>query len=323
VGERRRVTELMSAPSSGGERASDIGARAESSPGEGRAHSRLGSKLGGYLGLAPFGVYTIVFLLVPSIAVLYGAFRGNNGGFTMASIDKATSGVYLKSFETSIELSVISAVVPGIVGILIAYTVVDSSPRSPLRRIVSSASGVFANFGGVPLAFLFIASIGSGSAVVIKWIADLGYQPYEHGFSIFKLSGVAVVYGYFQIPLMVLIITPALEGLKPAWREASTNLGGGSWAYWRYVGGPVLLPSALGSMLLLFGSSLASYATAQALTNGGVNLTPIQINNVLNGNVIANGEHLGDALGLGLVVIIAVVMVFYVVLQRRASKWSR
>jgi putative spermidine/putrescine transport system permease protein len=277
-------------------------------------------------------VYAILFLFVPAIAVIIGAFNhhviqvdGNPkvvSGFTWANIDTATSGAYLNGFEQSIKLSVFSAVVPGIIGILIAYTVVTSSPRSPLRRIVSTASGVFANFGGVPLAFLFIASIGSAGQVT-HWLADLGINPYDHGFSLYTLTGITLVYGYFQIPLMVLVITPAIEGLKPAWREAAANLGGSGWSYWRLVGGPVLAPAAISSMLLLFGSSLASYATAFALTSGSVNLTPIQINNVVNGNVVADGQYLGDALGLGLVVIIAVVMVLYVVLQRRSSQWSR
>jgi putative spermidine/putrescine transport system permease protein len=322
----------MDAPSSGDGTAAVLPAAALS-PGGRRPPFRLGTRLGNLLGLAPFGAYVALFLFVPAAAVVVGAFDSHTKmvdgnpvsvkGFTWANIDAATRGAYLNGFEKSIELAVLSAVIPGIIGILIAYTVHTSGPRSPLRRLVSTASGVFANFGGVPLAFLFIASIGSVHSVVPDFLAHFGYNPYDHGFSLFTLTGITIVYGYFQIPLMVLVITPAIEGLKPAWREASANLGGGGWAYWRYVGGPVLLPSALGSMLLLFGAALASYATAFALTSGSVNLTPIQINTVVNGNVIANGQHLGDALGLGLIAIIAVMMVFYVILQRRASRWSQ
>ena len=132
-----------------------------------------------------------------------------------------------------------------------------------------------------------------------------------------------IVYLYFQIPLMVLVILPALEGLRPAWREAAENLGARSWDYWRYVGGPVLLPSFLGCVLLLFGSALSAYATAEALTNGTIPLTAIQIGSFLNGNVIAGQENIGKALGLGMVVIIAVAMLIYVAMQRRAAKWLR
>ena len=128
---------------------------------------------------------------------------------------------------------------------------------------------------------------------------------------------------YFQIPLMVLVILPALEGLRPAWREAAQNMGAGTWQYWRYVGGPVLFPSFLGCLLLLFGSAFAAYATAEALTGGTIALTPIQIGALLNGNVVAGQENLGYALGVIMVVIIAIVMVGYTILQRRTARWLR
>jgi putative spermidine/putrescine transport system permease protein len=172
------------------------------------------------------------------------------------------------------------------------------------------------------LAYLFLDTIGT-TGLVTDWLKALGFNPYDHGFDLYKLGGVAIVYTYFQLPLMVLVITPALEGLRPAWREAASGLGARGWQYWRYVGGPVLFPSFLGGVLLLFGGSLSAYATAEALTSGSIALSPIQIGEFLNGNVIAGQQNVGKAIGLGMVVIIAVVMVFYVLLQRRASRWLR
>jgi putative spermidine/putrescine transport system permease protein len=197
-----------------------------------------------------------------------------------------------------------------------------TSKGRALRRIVSTASGVFAQFGGVPLAFLFIATLGT-TGLVTNWMKALGFDPWSHGFDLYTFFGVAIVYAYFQLPLMVLVITPALEGLRPAWREAASGLGARGWHYWRYVGGPVLFPSFLGGVLLLFGSGLSAYATAEALTSGSIPLTSIQIGSFLNGNVISGQQNVGKALGLGLVVIIAVAMVFYSLLQRRASRWLR
>ena len=94
-------------------------------------------------------------------------------------------------------------------------------------------------------------------------------------------------------------------------------MGARGWQYWRYVGGPVLFPSFLGGVLLLFGGSLSAYATAEALTSGSIALSPIQIGSFLNGNVIAGQQNVGKALGLGMVVVIAVVMVFYVLLAEK------
>jgi putative spermidine/putrescine transport system permease protein len=273
-------------------------------------------------GIVPFGAYVTFGLLLPMVAVAVGAFTGNNGGFTFSNVRAATHGVYLHGFWQSIVLSVLASVLPGIFGLLIAYAIFTAKRGNVLRQVTITASGVFANFGGVPLAFLFISSLGS-TGLITHWIADLGFDIYAHGFNLFSLSGVVVVYMYFQIPLMVLVILPALEGLRPAWREAAENLGARTWQYWRFVGGPVLLPSFLGCVLLLFGSALSAYATAEALTNGTIPLTAIQIGSFLNGNVIAGQENIGKALGLGMVVIIAVAMLIYVALQRRAAKWLR
>jgi putative spermidine/putrescine transport system permease protein len=273
-------------------------------------------------GVVPFGVYVTLGLLLPMVAVAIGAFQSNSGGFTLSNVRAATHGVYLHGFEQTIILSVITAILPGILGLLIAYSIFTAKRGTILRQVAVTASGVFANFGGVPLAFLFIATLGS-SGLATQWLTDLGFNPYDHGFSLYSLAGVIVVYMYFQIPLMVLVILPALEGLRPAWREAAQNLGARTWDYWRFVGGPVLLPSFLGCVLLLFGSALSAYATAEALTTGTIPLTAIQIGSFLNGNVIAGQENIGKALGLGMVVIIAVAMVIYVALQRRSAKWLR
>ena len=273
-------------------------------------------------GLLPFAIYALLFLGLPVVAIVVGAFTDPaTGGFTLGNIQIATSGIYLRGYLTSIELSVLTAVVPGILGLLVAYAV-QTSGSGGLKRAVSTASGVFANFGGVPLAFLFIATLGS-SGLAVEWLRALGFDPYEHGFSLYTFVGIALVYMYFQIPLMVLVITPALAGLRPAWREAADNLGASGWQYWRLVGGPVLMPSFLGSVLLLFGSAFSAYATTQALTSGSLAITPIQIGSFLNGNVLSGQENVGKALGLGMVVVIAVVMAVYSVLQRRASTWLR
>jgi putative spermidine/putrescine transport system permease protein len=257
------------------------------------------------------------------IAIAIGAFQNSStGATTFSNISTATHGVYLTGLQDSVLLSVGAAILPGILGLLIAYAIHTAKRGDVLRRVVMTASGVFANFGGVPLAFLFIATL-STTGVVTGWIKDLGGAGIWNPATLYNVKGIFLVYLYFQIPLMVLVILPALEGLRPAWREAAQNMGAGTWQYWRYVGGPVLFPSFLGCLLLLFGASFSAYATAEALTGGTVSLTPIQIGALLNGNVLAGQQNLGYALGLIMVVIIAVVMILYTILQRRAARWLR
>jgi putative spermidine/putrescine transport system permease protein len=273
-------------------------------------------------GLLPFAVYVTLFLLLPAGAIVVGAFRTPTGHATLDNVRIASRGVYRHGFVTSIELSLIASILPAILGVLLARAIDASPEESVLRRVVVTASGVFANFGGVPLAFIFISTLGTtGQATV--WLNHLGVHLNTNGFSLYTLTGVAIVYLYFQIPLMVLVSLPALQGLKPEWREASKNLGGGSLHYWRHIAAPALAPSVLGATLLLFGSAFSAYATADALTSGSIPLTSIQIGSFLNGDVIPGQENVGKALGFGMILVIAVLMGFYTVLQRRASRWAR
>jgi putative spermidine/putrescine transport system permease protein len=311
-----------------------VAAPAVTAAGAGRgAGTRVIRTVVRWVGVLPFGAYVALGLAAPMIAIAIAAFQGSSTGATCpqgagrcrwySNIDTAVHGVYLTGLKDSILLSVGCAIIPGIFGLLIAYAIHTAKRGNMLRRVVMTASGVFANFGGVPLAFLFIATL-STTGVVTGWIKDLsGTDIWNDGFTLYNVKGIFLVYMYFQIPLMVLVILPALEGLRPAWREAAQNMGAGTWQYWRYVGGPVLFPSFLGCLLLLFGASFSAYATAEALTGGTISLTPIQIGALLNGNVLAGQENLGYALGLIMVVIIAVVMILYTILQRRAARWLR
>jgi putative spermidine/putrescine transport system permease protein len=300
---------------------------APEAPASGARPSRVSTSLRSavrWLGVAPFGVYIALGLAAPTVAIAIAAFQNSStGATTFSNISTALHGTYLLGLKTSILLSIATAIVPGIFGLLVAYAIYTAKRGNLLRQVVITASGVFANFGGVPLAFLFIATL-STTGIVTGWIKDIfGVDIWNHGFTLFNAFGVFFVYMYFQIPLMVLIILPALEGLRPAWREAAQNMGAGSWQYWRYVGVPVLMPSFLGCLLLLFGSAFSAYATAEALSGGTIPLTSIQIGALLNGNVVAGQQNLGYALGLIMVVIIAIVMIGYTILQRRAARWLR
>jgi len=274
----------------------------------------------GHVGLLPFLAYTGVFLGAPVVMVAIGAFQDNDGAFTTDNIGAAFKDQFGRSFVTSIELSALTAVVGAVLGALLAHAVLGSKRDGLLRKIVSSAAGVLANFGGVPLAFAFIATLGS-IGIVTKTLTGLGFDIYAGGFSLFSFTGIAIVYIYFQIPLMVIVFTPALEGMREQWREAAENLGATRWQYFRLIAGPVLLPPFLASTLLLFANAFSAYATAYALTTGIIPLVPIQIGSLVSGNVVADQQNLGKALGLGMIVVVAVVMAFYAWMQRRASRW--
>jgi putative spermidine/putrescine transport system permease protein len=276
-----------------------------------------------WLGVLPFFAYALLFLFLPAGQVLVGAFKGTHGGYTFANLHDVLHNHQLRNaYETSIRISLYTAVLGAVFGLLIAYAAIREGTPRWIRSAFTTFSGVAANFGGIPLAFAFIATLGT-IGIVSQFLANqLHYNLYQHGFTLFGFWGVVITYLYFQIPLMLLVIAPAIDGLRREWSEASSNLGASRLQYWSHIGVPILMPSILGAVILLFGNSFAAYATAYGLTAGGVNLVPIQIGNDLTGNVFTN-PHEGQALAFGMFVVLAAMMLVYVPLQRRASRWAR
>ena len=277
-----------------------------------------------YLGALPFFLYVAVFLLLPVGVLAVEAFRSTDPvtyeeTWSTGSIVAITEGAYRRAYLGSLQLSVITAVLGAVLGLALAVAVLQTRRNLLLRRMVLTASGVLANFGGIPLAFAFLATIGNAGVITALLQDTFGFG--LGGFSLYSMTGLALVYLYFLIPLMVLTITPALEALRPQWREASDNLGASSWQYWRYVGGPVLAPPVIGATMLLFASAFAAYATARALVGSSVPLVTLQIANALSSNVVVGSENLGKALALGMVVLIGIVMAFYAWVQRRTRRW--
>jgi putative spermidine/putrescine transport system permease protein len=274
-----------------------------------------------WLGIVPFFLYTTLFLILPALWLTTDAFRAPTGGYTLSYIRELFQSQYENAFITSIRISLVTALIGGIFGLFVAYAALREDVPRWVRPLLTTYSGVAANFAGVPLAFAFVATLG-GAGLVTQFLARFGLDIYARGFSLYTFTGLTITYVYFQLPLMILIIIPSLEGVKREWREAATNLGATPTQFWRHVGLPILFPSLLGATVLLFGNAFSAYATPYALTSGSVNLVPILIGNVTSGEVVAD-PNLGDALALGTIVIIAVSVVIYALLQRRSDKWLR
>ena len=253
--------------------------------------------------------------------MLVGAFQSIEGGFTLSNVTALVDEPYRTAFKNSIEVSLVTALLGGALGFLIAYAAIrEGTPRS-VRTALMTFSGVAANFAGIPLAFAFIATLGT-IGVVTQLLTDAGLNPYEHGFNLFSKIGIELTYLYFQIPLMILVIAPAIDGLRREWREAAANLGATPAQFWRHVGFPILTPPLLGAVVLLFGNAFSAYATAYGLTAGGIALVPITIGYYVSGDVLSN-PHLAQALAVGMFVVLALMMAIYVPLNRLASRWVR
>ena len=275
-----------------------------------------------WLGVIPFFLFTILFIVLPSVSLFIGSFQDASGNFTLQNFVDLTDPSIVSAYWVSIRISGATAIGGGLLGFFLAYAVTVGGLPRWVRNLLTTFSGVASNFAGVPLAFAFIATLGRTGMVTLILKVVFGLDLYSQGFSLYSFWGLTLTYMFFQFPLMVLVITPALDGLKKEWREASENLGANSFQYWTQIALPILLPSLLATMILLFGNAFGAYATALSLTGGFINLVTIVIGSQIKGDVLHN-VGLGYALAFGMIIIMVLSMAIYYALRRRSERWLR
>jgi putative spermidine/putrescine transport system permease protein len=276
-----------------------------------------------WLGVIPFFLFAILFLILPSMRLFVGSFTDNAGKFTIANLLQLfEQKSILDAYWLSIRISAVTAIGGGILGFLLAYAVTVGGLPPAVRSMLITFSGVASNFAGVPLAFAFVATLGRTGIITAILKNVFHFNIYQAGFNLYSFTGLSITYMYFQFPLMVLIMAPALDGLKREWREAAENLGATGLQYWSQIAMPILLPSILGAMILLFGNAFGAYATAYALTGGTLPIVTIQIGAQIRGDVLHN-PGLGYAMAMGMVFIMAISLALYSWLQRVSERWLR
>jgi putative spermidine/putrescine transport system permease protein len=275
-----------------------------------------------WLGVMPFFLFAILFIFIPSASLFIDSFRGVDGAFTLQNIWDLSKPPIPQSYWLSIRISLFTALGGGLLGFMMAYALTMGNLPRWLRPATLTFAGVASNFAGVPLAFAFISTLGRTGFVTVLLRDIFGVNIYGAGFNLYSFLGLSLTYMYFQFPLMLLIMVPAIEGLKREWREAAENLGASGTQYWWRVGLPILLPSLLGTILLLFGNAFGAYATAYALTGGQLDLITIEIGAQMRGDVLRN-PNLGYAMALGMVVVMALCIVGYTWLQRCSERWIK
>ena len=269
--------------------------------------------------IAPFLLLTAVGMIAPVILLVVQSVSGPHG-FTLDYIVSLSSPTYRLAAWNSILLSFASASLALVTGGLVALIAFGSDAHPRLGAIVTSFSAVTANFAGVPLAFAFISTLGM-FGLLTRVLRVAGIDIYAMGFSLYSMSGLTLVYTYFLMPLMVILITPAIRAISQDWLAAAKSLGANPSQQFRLVALPILAPSLVSAFILLFGSAFSGYATAYALTSGNIVLLTTEIGNVLTGDV-TSAPQTGAALSVAMIVTMAVLVWISRWFGRRTRRWK-
>lgn len=275
-----------------------------------------------WVGVVPFVAFAVLFLILPTLQIVTGAFRNPAGEFTLHNVANLFQPSILSAYWISIRISVASAFLGCVVGFLLAWAIVLGGLPSWVRSPLLTFSGVASNFAGVPLAFAFLSTFGRLGLVTLILRDWFGINIYAYGFNILSFGGLTLTYLFFQIPLMVLIVTPALDGMRREWREAASILGASGVQYWRMVALPILWPTLLGTFALLFANAFGAVATAYALTGSSLSIVPILLFAQIRGDVLQD-PHLGYALAFGMIVVTGIANFVYIWLRTRSERWIK
>ena len=251
-----------------------------------------------------FSVIVISILLYPLVKMIISSFMTSSGDFTLENYKEIFSAkMYVDSFKNSIILSFFSEIVGVIFTWLATYSIISLFPKAREKFLV--ISNLTSNFAGIPLAFAFIILLGN-SGVIVLFDKLTGINLLKD-FNLYSVSGLLLIFIYFQLPLGITLMVPIFDALDKKWREAAELLGANSFYYWKKIGLPVLAPSLIGIFSIMFANALGAYASAEALTGSSVNLLAIRIGNTVSGDIFARPE-IGAALSLVLSIILLVNM---------------
>lgn len=286
-------------------------------------NAKKGSKLSSlkyYWTLLPFLVLVCMFELVPLATMIIRSFSKDKGsGFTFEHyLTIFEKQIYLTAIKNSLGLTLFAAVAGMIIVFLLAMAL--SNSKKKMRGVYMSMLTLTSNFAGLPLAFSFITMLGySGVFVLIG--KQLGIQSLAE-YNLYTVSGLALIYIYFQIPMGTLLLLPAFEGIHKEWKESAALMKANSFQFWWKVGIPVMMPSIAGTFTMLFANALTAYATPFMLIANSIPLLPVKISDMFVGDLRSRPE-LGSALSITMLLIMLLVIGLSNLVKRAYTKGER
>ncbi len=264
--------------------------------------------------LLPFTLFWVAFQLAPLLWIAINSFWSDmNSQWGWDNYhDILTSPFYQQAFRFSLDISLWSSVWGLLIALVTGYSL-HQLGGGRLQRFLISFTNMTSNFAGVPLAFAFVILLGLNGCLTLL----LRHYGVIESFRLFSRNGMVLVYTWFQIPLGVLLLYPAFDGLKKEWQESAALLGASRWRYWWHIGLPILFPALIGTFVILLANALGAYATIYALTTGNFNVVPVRIAALVSGDISLD-PNTGSALAMLLVAIMALITLVQQYLVRRS-----
>lgn len=243
----------------------------------------------------PYLLWSVLFIIVPLVMVVFYAFTDKTGAFTFSNIAQ------IKNYFPTILLSVLYGLAATVICVLIgypfAYALSKHSVNTQRTMVLLVMLPMWMNF---LIRTYSLMTILGDSGVVNSLLNAIGLK------SVHMINtGGTVIFGmvYNFLPYMILPIYTVLSKLDNSLVEAAHDLGSGRITTFKRVILPLSLPGLLSGITMVFVPCVSTFYITQKLGGGQI---------VLIGDVIetqfqsANNYHLGAALSFVLMILIFV-----------------
>lgn len=267
--------------------------------------------------MIPLLLLATFFIFLPLASMIKDSFTMPEvGGFTINNyLTIISDPIYQVATKNSLYLSTFSALAGLVISFFIAWAVNEIGPKGQDRMM--SLLNMVSNFAGLPLYFAFVVILGNTGVFVLALKAigiNLGTV-----FKLYSIDGLMLLFIYFQIPLGSLMLIPAFEAIKSAWKEAAEILQATKLQFWTRIGVPVLLPSLLDTFGLLFANAITAYATVILLVTTSIPLLPVKITTMFTGEMVPQRE-MGAALAIWMILLMLSVIFICNFLKKKLYK---
>ncbi len=271
------------------------------------------TRRGGGLALAPYSLWSLIFILVPLVFVAYYAFTDESFMFTTENITRfftATSNIkaddgtiqevrtYVVIFMRSLKLAAISTAICLLMGYPMAYIMARAKERTQKTLMTLVMIPMWMNFLIRTYAWMTILQ---DTGILNGILGMIGIDKI-HIIGTETAVIIGMVYDYF--PYMILPIYSIMAKMDLRLLEAARDLGCNSFSVLKRVIFPLSLPGVVSGITMVLIPSISTFYISQKLGNGKFFL----IGDAIEGQYIANNLHFAAAIAFILMVILLVCM---------------
>lgn len=266
-------------------------------------------KSGAGVTLAPYSLWSFLFVVVPLVFVAYYAFTDNNFNFTIENISrfftatgnlKADDGTvrevrtYLVIFFRSLKLAAISTFICLLAGYPLAYIMAHAKPKTQKTLVTLIMIPMWMNFLIRTYAWMTILQ---DTGIFNSMLSVVGLGP-VHIIGTEAAVVIGMVYDYF--PYMILPIYSIMTKMDGKLIEAARDLGCNGFGVLKKVIFPLSLPGVISGINMVLIPSVSTFYISQKLGNGKFFL----IGDAIEGQYIANNLHFAAAIAFILMVVL-------------------